>query len=114
MSTFVWILAILLLKSGGSDVIQIDQGFINGTVLKSRSGIPFHAFYGIPYAAPPVGSLRFEVCTSIMNITNNQHRSPKAIGFINIRNGPFYSRVNYTVCATCPKTLIFEVFYLKL
>lgn len=61
MLPFLWIFAILLLKSGDAEVIQIDQGFINGTVLKSRGGIPFHAFYGLPYAAPPVGSLRFEV-----------------------------------------------------
>lgn len=61
MLPFLWILVISLFQSGDAEVIQIDQGFINGTVLKSRGGISFHAFYGLPYAAPPVGSLRFEV-----------------------------------------------------
>lgn len=40
-------------------IISIKQGQLNGTVLKSRNGKPFFAFYGIPYAEPPVGKLRF-------------------------------------------------------
>lgn len=40
-------------------LITIRQGQLNGTVLKSRDGRSFFAFYGIPYAKPPIRNLRF-------------------------------------------------------
>lgn len=43
------------------DVVQLDQGRVMGASLKSRNGRGFKAFFGIPYAKPPVGNLRFKV-----------------------------------------------------
>lgn len=40
-------------------LIQISQGKLKGTFLKSRSGRKYSAFLGIPYAQPPIGNLRF-------------------------------------------------------
>lgn len=39
-------------------LIQISQGKLKGTFLKSRSGRKYSAFLGIPYAQPPIGNLR--------------------------------------------------------
>ncbi|GJQ64905.1 Est-6 [Trypoxylus dichotomus] len=41
-------------------LVSIDDGPIRGTYRQSRDGRTFLAFEGIPYAEPPVGSLRFE------------------------------------------------------
>ncbi|VVC41621.1 Carboxylesterase type B, conserved site,Carboxylesterase, type B,Carboxylesterase type B [Cinara cedri] len=51
---------ILGLVFGTKDVLQIHQGQIKGSVLKSRDGREFYAFQGIPYAKPPIGDLRFK------------------------------------------------------
>ncbi|XP_065344089.1 esterase FE4-like [Cloeon dipterum] len=40
--------------------VTITQGTLVGKTMTSRSGIKFSAFQGIPYAAPPVGELRFQ------------------------------------------------------
>lgn len=41
--------------------ITIKQGKLKGVTLKSRNGTDYYAFYGIPFAKPPVGELRFKV-----------------------------------------------------
>lgn len=46
---------------GKDDIIQIDQGLLKGSTLKTRNGRDFVAFQGIPYAKPPINELRFEV-----------------------------------------------------
>jgi carboxylesterase type B len=43
-----------------SEIVEIDVGKVEGTLLKSRSGNVFHAFYKIPYAEPPLNELRFK------------------------------------------------------
>lgn len=60
---------ILGLVLGTRDVLQIYQGQIKGSVLKSRDGREFHGFQGIPYAKPPVGDLRFKVSLDILYIS---------------------------------------------
>lgn len=42
-------------------IVTIKQGKIQGAVVKSVLGPSFNAFYEIPFAAPPVGDLRFKV-----------------------------------------------------
>ncbi|KAL7039248.1 hypothetical protein ACKWTF_009844 [Chironomus riparius] len=42
-----------------SEVIEIDDGKLEGTVLKTRKGLDVYAFMNIPFAEPPIGRLRF-------------------------------------------------------
>jgi para-nitrobenzyl esterase len=41
------------------DVVKLDSGYISGTVL-GEPDKPVHVYRGIPYAAPPVGDLRWK------------------------------------------------------
>ncbi|XP_037024082.1 esterase FE4-like [Bradysia coprophila] len=41
------------------EIVYIDDGALEGTVMVSRSGVNFHAFLRIPYAEPPIDNLRF-------------------------------------------------------
>lgn len=43
-----------------SEIVEIDDGKIEGTLLKSRLRRKFFAFFQIPYAQPPVNDLRFQ------------------------------------------------------
>lgn len=45
----------------GDNVVEISQGKLRGSTLKSRDGRDFEAFQGIPYAEPPINELRFMV-----------------------------------------------------
>ncbi len=40
-------------------IVKTDSGYISGTVLGDPEK-PVHVFRGIPYAAPPVGDLRWK------------------------------------------------------
>lgn len=65
-----WCLFLLILIVGiDGDLIELQNGMINGTVGKSKDGRLFQRFYGIPYAEPPVGELRFKV-SSLLIIHN--------------------------------------------
>lgn len=41
--------------------IKVEEGLLRGVLRQSTKDKTFRAFYGIPYAEPPVGILRFEV-----------------------------------------------------
>ena len=41
------------------DVVKIDAGYVSGTVLGELEN-PVHIYRGIPYAAPPIGDLRWK------------------------------------------------------
>nr|ADZ96218.1 JHE-like carboxylesterase 2 [Pandalus japonicus] len=41
-------------------VISTEEGNVAGVVEEASNGKPFHSYYGIPYATPPVGELRFK------------------------------------------------------
>ncbi|XP_065216336.1 esterase FE4-like [Planococcus citri] len=51
---------VLVTLSAEALIITVDQGTLNGTYLTTRRGKLFNAFYGIPFAQPPVGELRFK------------------------------------------------------
>lgn len=43
-----------------SEIVTTTNGQVNGTITQTWTGQSFHAFYGIPYAQPPIGELRFK------------------------------------------------------
>ncbi|KAK4880601.1 hypothetical protein RN001_008747 [Aquatica leii] len=43
-----------------SPIVKVGQGLLKGTVKKTKNGRQFLAFQGIPYAEPPIGTLRFK------------------------------------------------------
>lgn len=42
-------------------LVEISNGWVQGTHQTSYNGRVYSSFQGIPYAQPPVGELRFEV-----------------------------------------------------
>lgn len=42
------------------EVVNTENGRLNGTITQSWTLQPFYAFYGIPYAQPPTGEQRFK------------------------------------------------------
>ncbi|KOX71850.1 Esterase FE4 [Melipona quadrifasciata] len=42
-------------------IVTVKQGKLEGAELKSALGLSYLAFRGIPFAAPPVGNLRFKI-----------------------------------------------------
>lgn len=48
-------------------IVNIKNGTLEGSLMKSRKGREFAAFRGIPYALPPLGELRFEVSRKLSN-----------------------------------------------
>ncbi|XP_051166329.1 venom carboxylesterase-6 [Leptopilina boulardi] len=46
--------------AASNPIVNIKNGTLEGTIMKSRKGKEFAAFRGIPYALPPLGELRFE------------------------------------------------------
>lgn len=56
----VKLVSLLLIGFVSAEIVEIDNGEVEGTTLNSRLGRTFHAFMGIPYAEPPTGNLRFQ------------------------------------------------------
>lgn len=42
-------------------ILTTDNGKLLGVQWWSRNGTPFFSYFGIPYAKPPTGDLRFQV-----------------------------------------------------
>lgn len=55
------VLFVIFINFGDSILLETKQGKILGQTEVSRGGRHFYAFYGIPYAEPPIGELRLEV-----------------------------------------------------
>ncbi|XP_053622030.1 juvenile hormone esterase isoform X2 [Plodia interpunctella] len=55
---------VIHIRSGGrmteAPIVKVEQGELQGCVVTSPSGKAFYSFQGIPYAKPPLGSLRFK------------------------------------------------------
>ena len=49
------------IKAASNILVDIKNGTLEGSIMKSRKGLDIYAFRGIPYAHPPLGELRFQV-----------------------------------------------------
>ncbi|CAH2056102.1 unnamed protein product, partial [Iphiclides podalirius] len=47
-------------KMTEAPIVKVEQGALQGRVANSPSGRAFYSFQGVPYAKPPLGSLRFK------------------------------------------------------
>ncbi|XP_065219707.1 juvenile hormone esterase-like [Planococcus citri] len=70
------LLLLVVIRMVNSEVLKLKSGTINGTVEKSRNGRPYQRFYGIPYAEPPTGELRFQVKFSRSVRGSNVYKDP--------------------------------------
>jgi hypothetical protein len=50
------------------ELVVLKHGSLKGHRLTSRKGREIFAFQGIPYAKPPVGELRFKVCSEVWSV----------------------------------------------
>ena len=46
---------------GDDPRVVLDQGSLKGTTLTSRGGRNIYSFKSIPFAAPPIGDLKYKV-----------------------------------------------------
>lgn len=67
MKSFHLIFFVLISISAviSNPIVRIKNGTVEGIFQQSRNGRKIAAFMGIPYALPPLGDLRFEVCRII-------------------------------------------------
>lgn len=61
LTTVVMVIALAELLLAKSLEVETGQGRISGIEEKSTHGKTFYSYYGIPFAMPPVGKLRFKV-----------------------------------------------------
>lgn len=54
------IIHVILCYVNGKTVVT-EQGSVLGIPMKSRNGTIYYGYFGIPYAKPPLGNLRFQV-----------------------------------------------------
>jgi carboxylesterase type B len=60
-----FVILVLMCVCHGHDerpVVTTSLGKIRGYLKTSHDGRKFSAFEGVPFAKPPIGSRRFEVC----------------------------------------------------
>ncbi|KAK9731491.1 Carboxylesterase family [Popillia japonica] len=61
-ASFLLVLLLIIGVSGEDSLplVEISNGWVQGTHQTSYNGRVYSSFQGIPYAQPPVGELRFE------------------------------------------------------
>ncbi|CAH1112869.1 unnamed protein product [Psylliodes chrysocephalus] len=75
-TVILFYLATILAEPDGT-IVQLEKGKIQGIIRKSENGNDYYAFQEIPFAAPPVGSKRFQLpqepepWEGILNTTKN-------------------------------------------
>lgn len=56
----VMVVAVSASEDKASPVVETQEGLVSGVREESTQGKIFHSYYGIPFAQPPIGSLRFK------------------------------------------------------
>ena len=59
VSTLSVMLCVVAVSVGAAPTVEAPWGRISGKDVRSPSGVPYHAYQGIPFALPPVGQRRF-------------------------------------------------------
>lgn len=57
----VLVIAVAQVTAAEVPLVDTEDGRVSGVVEESVKGRDFFSFYGIPYARPPLGKLRFKV-----------------------------------------------------
>ncbi|XKL67580.1 hypothetical protein PGB90_003071 [Kerria lacca] len=117
MFLFIWILASIISFPVRSEIVCINQGCINGTILHSRNGYSFYAFFGIPYAASPTELLRFQPPSkppSWLNIRQAVEKPPVCLQYVH--SVPGYRKSHYIGSEDCLYVNVFtkEIYPQKL
>ncbi|XP_050677738.1 juvenile hormone esterase-like [Leptidea sinapis] len=58
--TFLIQLSLSLFLNVCSIQVKVTEGILEGEIVNNKYGAPFHSFKGIPFAAAPIGDLRFQ------------------------------------------------------
>ena len=53
---------------GETVIVRVAQGSLRGQKVKTEGGATYYSFHAIPYAKPPVGTLRFKVSLIFLDI----------------------------------------------
>ncbi|XP_065216359.1 carboxylic ester hydrolase-like [Planococcus citri] len=75
-------LLLTLIAGINGDVVKLKTGSINGTTAQWKNGRLYQQFYGIPFAEPPVGELRFKPPVPVKpwsGIRNTSEPPPKCV-----------------------------------
>jgi hypothetical protein len=62
------VLLTIIIAALADDLVVLKHGSLRGHRLTSRKGRDIFAFQGIPYAKPPIGELRFKVCSQVLRV----------------------------------------------
>jgi carboxylesterase type B len=62
------VLLTTIIAALADELVVLKHGSLKGHRLTSRKGRDIFAFQGIPYAKPPVGELRFKVCSQVVHV----------------------------------------------
>lgn len=49
--------------------VRVSEGIVEGEIVENEYGSSYWSFKGIPYAAPPIGDLRFKVCNEPVKLS---------------------------------------------
>ena len=69
--SLIVILCVSAAISADQPKVKVYNGLLEGTYEQSYNGRTYSSFWGIPYAKPPVGELRFEVMSSHTHCNTN-------------------------------------------
>lgn len=61
--------------------VQVKNGQVKGRIQTMLDGSTYYAWQGIPYAAPPVGNLRFQVKFKTITHCKVFYRTSEKCGF---------------------------------